>query len=71
MPLKIALDTNCCPDFCAGDREVLERVQLAERVVLPFATLAELRRVSVWPTCATACSRRSARGTCTAWRHEE
>ncbi len=43
MALKIALDTNCYRDFCAGDREVLDRVQLAERVVLPFVTLAELR----------------------------
>ena len=41
--LKIALDTNRYRDFCAGDREVLDRVQLAERVVLPFVTLAELR----------------------------
>ena len=43
MALKIALDTNCYRDFCAGDREVLDRVQLAERVVLPVVTLAELR----------------------------
>ena len=43
MALKIALDTICYRDFCAGDREVLDRVQLAERVVLPFVTLAELR----------------------------
>ena len=34
MALKIALDTNCYRDFCAGDREVLHRVQLAR--VLPF-----------------------------------
>ena len=43
MALKIALDINCYRDFCAGDREVLDRLQLAERVVLPFVTLAELR----------------------------
>jgi len=43
VALKIALDTNCYRYFCAGDREVLDRVQLAERVVLPFVTLAELR----------------------------
>ena len=43
MALKIALDTNCYRGFCAGDREVLDRLQLAERVVLPFVTLAELR----------------------------
>ena len=43
MALKIALDTNRYRDFCAGDRDVLDRVQLAERVVLPFVTLAELR----------------------------
>ena len=43
MALKIALDTNCYRAFCAGDREVLDRVQLAERVVLPFVTLGELR----------------------------
>ena len=43
MALKIALDTTCYRDFCAGDGEVLDRVQLAERVILPFVTLAELR----------------------------
>lgn len=43
MALTFALDTNRYGDFCAGDRDVLDRVQLAERIVLPFVTLAELR----------------------------
>ena len=43
MALRFALDTNRYRDFCAGDREVLDRVQLAERIFLPFVTLAELR----------------------------
>lgn len=42
MALTFALDTSRYGDFCAGDRDVLDRVQLAERVVLPFVTLAEL-----------------------------
>ena len=54
MALKIALDTNCCRDFCAGDREVLDCVQLAERVVLPFVTLAELRAVFRYAIAAAA-----------------
>ena len=41
--MKIALDTNRYRDFCVGDPVVLERIQLAEQVVLPFVTLAELR----------------------------
>ena len=43
MALRFALDINRYRDFCAGDREVLDRVQLAERIFLPFVTLAELR----------------------------
>ncbi len=43
MALRFALDTNRYRDFCAGDRDVLDRVQLAERIVVPFVTLAELR----------------------------
>ena len=40
MALRIALDTNCYRDFCAGDREVLDRVQLAERVGFRYGTRA-------------------------------
>ena len=43
MALKIAMDTNRYRDFCAGDPVVLGHVQLAERIFLPFVTLAELR----------------------------
>ena len=32
--MKIALDTNRYRDFCVGDPTVLERIQLAEQVVI-------------------------------------
>jgi len=41
--MRLALDTNRYVDFCRGDREVVARVQEAERIYLPFVTLAELR----------------------------
>ena len=43
MAVKIVLDTNRYRDFCLGDRVVLDRLQLAEQVFLPFVALAELR----------------------------
>lgn len=41
--MRIALDTNRYRDFCAADPVVVEQVQTAERIFLPFVTLAELR----------------------------
>jgi len=41
--MRIILDTNRYRDFCAGVPEVLERFRAAERIFLPFVTLAELR----------------------------
>ena len=39
----IAIDTNRYRDFCEGVPEVIERFRMAERIVLPFPALAELR----------------------------
>jgi tRNA(fMet)-specific endonuclease VapC len=41
--VRFLLDTNRYVDFCRGDRQVGERAQEAERIYLPFVTLAELR----------------------------
>jgi predicted nucleic acid-binding protein len=41
--MRMLLDTNRYRDLCVGLPEVVERVRLAERVSLPFVTLAELR----------------------------
>lgn len=41
--MRLVLDTNRYVDFCRGEVQVLERVREAERIYLPFVTLAELR----------------------------
>lgn len=41
--MRLALDTNRYVDLARGDEEALDRVQRAERIFLPFVTLAELR----------------------------
>jgi tRNA(fMet)-specific endonuclease VapC len=41
--VRIALDTNRYTDFARGDAGVVERLELAERVFVPFVVLAELR----------------------------
>ena len=41
--MRIVVDTNRYSDFCAGVPEVVERFRVAERIFLPFVTLAELR----------------------------
>lgn len=41
--MTILLDTNRYRDFCEGSREVLDIMQRARRVYLPFVVLAELR----------------------------
>ena len=41
--MKIVIDTNRYRDFCANHPEAVDRVQLAEKIYLPFITIAELR----------------------------
>ena len=41
--MRLALDTNRYVDFCRGDETSVQRVQEAERIYLPFVTIAELR----------------------------
>jgi tRNA(fMet)-specific endonuclease VapC len=41
--MKLALDTNRYTDLGRGVEEVARRIREAEEIVLPFATLAELR----------------------------
>jgi tRNA(fMet)-specific endonuclease VapC len=41
--MRLALDTNRYVDFCRGDEMSVQRVQEAERIYLPFVTIAELR----------------------------
>jgi tRNA(fMet)-specific endonuclease VapC len=41
--MRLALDTNRYVDFCRGDPAAVAHMQEAERIYLPFVTLAELR----------------------------
>ena len=41
--MRVALDTNAYSAALRGDRAVVELLQRAERIVLPFVVLAELR----------------------------
>lgn len=41
--MRIALDTNRYVDFCRGIPDVVQIFRRAERIFLPFVTLAELR----------------------------
>jgi len=41
--VKLALDTNRYTDLCRGDVSVVEMVELADEVWLPFIVLGELR----------------------------
>ena len=41
--MKLALDTNRYTDLCRGDTSVVEIVELADEVWLPFIVLGELR----------------------------
>ena len=43
MEVKLALDTNRYTDLCRGDVSVVEMVELADQVWLPFIVLGELR----------------------------
>jgi tRNA(fMet)-specific endonuclease VapC len=41
--MRLLLDTNSYIDFCRGEADVLDQVQQARQIFLPFVTLAELR----------------------------
>jgi len=41
--VRLALDTNRYTDLCRGDASVVERVELADEVWLPFIVVGELR----------------------------
>ncbi len=41
--MRLALDTNRYTDLCRGDQSVIETVELADQVWLPFIVLGELR----------------------------
>lgn len=41
--MNLALDTNRYADLCRGNRSVVEAVELADTVWLPFIVLGELR----------------------------
>ena len=41
--MKIAIDTNRYRDFCDNDPVAVNYVQIAERIFLPYVSLAELR----------------------------
>lgn len=41
--MKLALDTNRYTDLCRGDASVVETVEHADQVWLPFVVLGELR----------------------------
>lgn len=43
MAVKLALDTNRYTDLCRGDVSVVETVEVAQQVWLPFIVLGELR----------------------------
>jgi tRNA(fMet)-specific endonuclease VapC len=43
MRVRVALDTNRYTDLCRGDRAVVEAIELADEVWLPFIVLGELR----------------------------
>ena len=41
--MRLALDTNRYTDLCRGDAPVVETVELADEIWLPFVVLGELR----------------------------
>jgi len=43
VAVKLALDTNRYTDLCRGDMSVVETVELAHEVWLPFVVVGELR----------------------------
>jgi tRNA(fMet)-specific endonuclease VapC len=43
MALRLALDTNRYTDLCRGNAEVVDRIEEADEVWIPFIVLGELR----------------------------
>ena len=43
MAVKLALDTNRYTDLCSGNAYVVETIERADQVWLPFIALGELR----------------------------
>lgn len=43
MAVKLALDTNRYTDLCSGNASVVETIERADQVWLPFIALGELR----------------------------
>jgi tRNA(fMet)-specific endonuclease VapC len=41
--MRLALDTNRYTDFCRGTSDVVDQLEHADEVVLPFTVVAELR----------------------------
>lgn len=41
--MRLAIDTNRFRDFCSGVPSVVERIAMADEVIMPFVTLGELR----------------------------
>ncbi len=41
--MRVALDTNRYTDLCRGDRAIVETIEMADEVWLPFIVLGELR----------------------------
>jgi tRNA(fMet)-specific endonuclease VapC len=41
--MRLAIDTNRYRDLCDGKRDVVERLETAEAIYMPFVVLAELR----------------------------
>jgi tRNA(fMet)-specific endonuclease VapC len=41
--VRLAIDTNRYRDLCDGKRDVVERLESADAVLMPFVVLAELR----------------------------
>jgi tRNA(fMet)-specific endonuclease VapC len=43
VEVRLALDTNRYTDLCRGDQAVLDTIELADEIWLPFIVLGELR----------------------------
>lgn len=41
--MRLAIDTNRYRDLCDGERDVVERLETAEAIFVPFVVVAELR----------------------------
>ena len=41
--MRLAIDTNRYRDLCDGAAEVVERLETAETIFVPFVVIAELR----------------------------